>query len=116
MDAVSVDDILVEPVTENQQEPERKPAKITPADVLSFLTGSSQPPLTGFHKTIEISFSCEVSYPRISTCFLTATYPLNYRGVSNAQYVLHASGRGSSAKACKAFTSWVLDSPGYGSV
>ena len=84
--------------------------------VLLFFTGATQPPITGFSKHIEIEFSADVDYPRISTCFLEAKFPINFKGSSKKEYLLHARGRRGREKACACFTSWVFEGPGYGHI
>ena len=108
MGVINIDDLLA---GENP-EPSTVKATLTAADVLKFFTGGRQPPVIGFGKKISIAFSSDLaSGVNISTCFLTAQFPLNFRGTRN-EYMLLGTGR----KASNAFTSWVFSSPGYGKV
>lgn len=98
-----------------EEEVSRAEKRLSPEETLLFFTGSFQPPVSGFHKPIEVMFSCQEGAPRVSTCFLTATFPLNYRG-SRREYLLQGKGPRAGREACKAYTAWVFNSPGYGTV
>ena len=108
MGVIDVDDLLA---GENPESSAPK-ATLTAADVLKFFTEGRQPPVIGFDKKISVAFSSDLaSGVHISMCFLTAQFPLNFRGTKN-EYMLLGTGR----KASNAFTTWVFNSPGYGKV
>ena len=75
----------------------------------------SHPPLTRFRKPVEIKYTNAIGYPRISTCFMTAKFPIDFCGLQRREYLLHVTGNRQWAKAARCYMTWLLESPGYGS-
>ena len=70
-----LDDLLQEGEEEVATDIDRPRRELKPQDVLQFFTGASQPPVMGFDKCIDVSFSCKSQGVHISTCFDIGTVP-----------------------------------------
>ena len=77
MAVFDVDELLMQ--DDRDHEPSAMKSTLTAQHVLQFFIGGRQPPMIGFPKKIEISFSVDPGV-QVSTCFLTAQFPINFRG------------------------------------
>lgn len=81
-------------------EPPKEDLQISADEVLRFFTGSVLEPPGGFSKPILIHFDPNFSSPKISTCALNATFPLD----------LKAQTRKAGERYCK----WMVMGDGFG--
>ena len=80
--------------------------KKNPKNQMNYLIGGDRLPQTGLPKTVDIIFSAAIGYPVISTCLLTAKFPLNFR--KNDQYVLRGISKAGIRNAASCYSSWVV--------
>ncbi|CAG2184517.1 unnamed protein product [Mytilus edulis] len=81
-------------------EPAKEDLQISAEEVLRFFTGSTMEPPGGFYKPILIHFDPNFKSPKISTCALNATFPLD----------LKAQTRKAGERYCK----WMVMGDGFG--
>ena len=74
---------------------------VTVPDVLRFITGSAAIPPGGFGKKIDIKFTHEQGYVRVSTCALEVHVPLHYQTLATFTEMMVEA---------------IISSPGFGQV